>query len=109
MMYPYNGLIQSENFLTCIFLVANGAVLWPPRSPDIKPLEFFLWVHIKDSVYKTLVACLDKMKLRIVATEIVTLQRLRTLETEECSDIFYATTSTRVEVVQHSAVVTLRA
>ena len=24
----------------------NGPILWPPRSPDLSPLDFFLWgVH----------------------------------------------------------------
>jgi hypothetical protein len=24
---------------------------WPPRSPDITPLDFFLWGHIKALIY----------------------------------------------------------
>ena len=26
---------------------------WPPRSPDLTPLDFFLWGYIKGQVYKT--------------------------------------------------------
>jgi hypothetical protein len=36
-------------------------------SPDITPLDFFLWGYIKDIVYKTPVTSLDELKLRIVA------------------------------------------
>jgi hypothetical protein len=25
---------------------------WPPRSPDLTPLDFFLWGHIKARVYR---------------------------------------------------------
>jgi len=26
---------------------------WPARSPDLNPLDFFLWGHISSSIYKT--------------------------------------------------------
>ena len=29
----------------------HGPILWPPRSPDITPLDFFLWGYAKDIVY----------------------------------------------------------
>ena len=29
----------------------GGPVLWPPRSPDLNPLDFFLWGYVKDAVY----------------------------------------------------------
>jgi hypothetical protein len=25
--------------------------LWPPRSPDLRPPDFFLWGHLKDTMY----------------------------------------------------------
>ena len=31
----------------------NHAVEWPPRSPDLTPLDFFLWGYIKSEVYTT--------------------------------------------------------
>lgn len=31
----------------------KGPLLWPPRSPDLTPLDFFLWGRIKDVVYQT--------------------------------------------------------
>jgi hypothetical protein len=45
----------------------DGPIPWPPRSPDITPLHFFLWGHVKDIVYKTPVTSLCELKLRIVA------------------------------------------
>ncbi|GBL90306.1 hypothetical protein AVEN_130398-1 [Araneus ventricosus] len=31
----------------------GGFVEWPLRSPDLTPLDFFLWGHIKGTVYTT--------------------------------------------------------
>jgi hypothetical protein len=30
----------------------GGPISWPSRSPDISPLDFFLWGYVKDIVYK---------------------------------------------------------
>lgn len=34
------------------WLGTNGPVKWPPRSPDLSPLDFFLWGYVKDRLYK---------------------------------------------------------
>ena len=34
----------------------GGPVQWPARSPDLNPLDFYLWGHMKPLVYETLVA-----------------------------------------------------
>lgn len=28
-------------------------IKWPPRSPDLTPLDFFLWGYMKSLVYET--------------------------------------------------------
>lgn len=43
----------------------RGAIEWPPRSPDLSPLDFFLWGHIKSVVYKTPPATLEELRRRI--------------------------------------------
>jgi hypothetical protein len=30
----------------------ENAISWPARCPDLTPCDFFLWVVIKDNVYK---------------------------------------------------------
>jgi len=30
----------------------SGPVLWPARSPDITPLDFYLWGHVKNEIYE---------------------------------------------------------
>ena len=29
----------------------GGPIAWPARSPDLNPLDFFLWGHMKSIVY----------------------------------------------------------
>ncbi|KAG8235951.1 hypothetical protein J437_LFUL016273 [Ladona fulva] len=29
----------------------KGPIEWPPRSPDLMPMDFFLWGYEKDNVY----------------------------------------------------------
>ena len=37
----------------------------PPRSPDLMPLDFFLWGYLKAKVYTTPPANLDEIRRRI--------------------------------------------
>lgn len=43
----------------------RGPVTWPARSPDLTPLDFFLWGHIKEIVYKEILTTRDDMRNRI--------------------------------------------
>lgn len=51
----HNANIVSE-YLTEQFgerIIKNqGPILWPARSPDLTPLDFFLWGYLKNEVYK---------------------------------------------------------
>jgi hypothetical protein len=29
----------------------RGPIIWPPRSPDLTPMDIFLWVHLVEQVY----------------------------------------------------------
>ncbi|GBN18092.1 hypothetical protein AVEN_121599-1 [Araneus ventricosus] len=40
-------------------------VEWPPRSPDLTPLDFSLWGHIKGQVYATPPPTLQDLRRRI--------------------------------------------
>jgi hypothetical protein len=42
----------------------DGPMPWPPRSPDITPLDFFLWGYVKSSGFRTPVNGLDDLKTR---------------------------------------------
>ena len=56
----------------------GGAIRWPPRSPDLNPLDFFLWGHYKANVYgRTLPENQDDLADRIAqATATVTEEML---------------------------------
>jgi len=43
----------------------DGPTLWPPRSSDITPLDFFLWGYVKDKVFSTPVPGITNLKARI--------------------------------------------
>jgi len=43
----------------------DGPTAWPPRSPDITPLDFFSWRYVKDKVFSTPVPDITNLKARI--------------------------------------------
>ena len=66
---PHWGLIVRD-FLNETFpnrwIGRNGPTPWPPRSPDITPLDFFLWGYVKDRVYRTPVRDVETLQSRII-------------------------------------------
>ena len=44
----------------------NGPTPWPPRSPDITPLDFFLWGYVKDRVQRTPVRDVETLQSRVI-------------------------------------------
>jgi hypothetical protein len=50
---------------TYIKLGRDGSLAWPPQSPVITPLDFFLWGYVKDKVYATKVTGVEDLKTRI--------------------------------------------
>jgi transposase len=47
--------------------------LWPPRSPDLTPPDFFLWAFLKERVYKNAPRNLEQLRANITA-EILAIQ-----------------------------------
>ena len=43
----------------------RGTIEWPPRSPDMSPLDYFLWGYVKSKVYATKPANLAELERRI--------------------------------------------
>lgn len=46
----------------------SGPVSWPPRSPCLNPLDYFLWGHLKDLVYSTPVENIEDLRRRITSS-----------------------------------------
>ena len=45
----------------------GGSTPWPPRFPDLTPIDFFYWGYIQDIIYSTPVADLEDLHLKIIA------------------------------------------
>ncbi|KAJ4442484.1 hypothetical protein ANN_04070 [Periplaneta americana] len=45
----------------------GGPIAWRPRSPDLNPLDFYLWGHLKSLVYSSPVPDLESLRNRTVA------------------------------------------
>ena len=78
----------------------DGPIPWPPRFPDITPLDFFLRGYVKDIVYRTKVRDVGDLQQRLIEVlDTVTVDMLaRTwLEIEYRLDILRATGGARVE------------
>lgn len=62
----------------------DGPIPWPPRSPDLTPLDFYVWGRAKELVYATEVETRDDLVQRIEAAfmTIKAEMRLRTTTVE---------------------------
>ena len=49
------------------WLGRGGPVAWPPRSPDLTPLDYYLWGHMKTLVYEPKVESRAALRDRIFA------------------------------------------
>ncbi|GBN01928.1 hypothetical protein AVEN_113798-1 [Araneus ventricosus] len=65
---PHYGNIDRE-FLDATFsqrCIGRDAVMaWSPRSPDITPLDFYLWDYVKQHVYSERMNDINHLKQRI--------------------------------------------
>ncbi|KFM71496.1 hypothetical protein X975_02205, partial [Stegodyphus mimosarum] len=69
---PHSGTIVRSSLndhFTGKWIGRGGPVPWPTRSPVITPLGFFLWIFVKDNVYRRRVSNMDDLKA-IITTEI---------------------------------------
>ena len=79
----------------------DGPTPWPPRSPDITPLDFFLWRYVKHKVFSTPVPDIINLKARITdAFATITEDMLGNTwrEIYYRLDILHATKGARVEM-----------
>jgi len=79
----------------------GGPIPWPPRSPDISPLDFFLWGYIKNIVYIEKIRNIQHLQDRITsAIETVTRDMIQKTwqEIEFRLDVSRATNSAHIEM-----------
>lgn len=46
----------------------GGPIQWPPRSPDLNPIDFFLWGYFKELIYNREVTSLEELSRKIDTT-----------------------------------------
>lgn len=57
--------LELTNMFEDRWIGRNGPWRWPPRSPDLTPLDFYLWGYIKSKVYETPVSDRNELMNRI--------------------------------------------
>ena len=71
---PAHWGLRVRNFLNTNFperwIGRDGPTPWPPRSPDLTPLDFFLWGFVKTRLFRTPVHDIPGLRDRI--TEVFT-------------------------------------
>jgi len=78
-----------------------GPIPWPPRSPDLSSLDFFLWGYIKNIVYAEKIRNIQHLQDRITSpTETVTRDMIQKTwqEIEFRSDVSRATNGAHIEM-----------
>ena len=64
----------SATFTESVGIIINrwigrrGPITWPARSPDLNPLDFNLWRHLKTNAYDTPAATVEVLRNCIIAT-----------------------------------------
>ena len=101
MSYVYCNLSFLDATFQNRWIGRDGPTPWPPRSPDITPLDLFLWRYVKDKVFSTPVADITNLKERITdAFATITEDMLENTwrETDYRLDVLRATKGAHVEV-----------
>ena len=67
----------SHRHLNDRWIGRDGPMAWPPRSPDVTPMNFFLWDHIKALIYTSPVDSEEDFIARIVEAATYIFERTR--------------------------------
>lgn len=83
---PHYSIIV-RNYLNNIFpnrwIGRRGQIEWPARSPDLTPLDFFLWGYLKSKVYFNRPNTIDELKDRIrVEMRAISIDVIRNVKNE---------------------------
>lgn len=91
---PPHHALPVRQFLNRVFpnrwIGRRGYVEWPARSPDLTPLDFFLWGYIKNKVYITQPDTLQILRERInAACREITPDMLQNVRNEFTNRLYY--------------------
>lgn len=59
------AVLNRPNYFPGRWIGRGGPIPWPPRSPDLNPLDFFVWGHISALVYHRPVNNVVELRARI--------------------------------------------
>jgi len=65
-VYEMKQLLHVYNKFPNRWIGRGGAQNWPPRSPDLKPLDYHVWSYMKAMVYAHKVNTREELLLRIL-------------------------------------------
>lgn len=78
---PAHWRIAVRDYLDDVFpnswIGRDGPIPWPARSPDLTPLDFYIWGRAKDLVYTTEVASREDLAERIRMAFVVIKEEMR--------------------------------
>lgn len=82
--HPAHFSLRVRNFLNEHFfnrwIGRGGPQAWPPRSPDLTPLDYYLWGDMKRMVYATEVDTREQLRNRIIAASELIKNSPRTIQ-----------------------------
>jgi hypothetical protein len=58
----HGGFHKNKEFFDDHIISRNAEIPWPPRSCDLTPCGFFLWLYLKNCVFQTPVANLVNLQ-----------------------------------------------
>ena len=73
----------------------RGPFEWPARSPDLSPMDFFLWGVLKDMVYKEKPRTIPDIR-RVIADKIAT------IDMELCQKVCHSVAARLVSCIEHN-------
>lgn len=66
---PAHSSTEVRSYLNEVFgerwIGRGGTYVWPPRSPDLTPLDFYLWGKVKSDVYSSPVNTREELENRV--------------------------------------------
>ena len=66
---PTHFALDVREYLNNVFpnrcIGSGGPVQWPPRSPDLTPMDFFIWGEMKCLVYETPILTPEELVARV--------------------------------------------
>src|SRR5678815_1440410 len=69
---PAHFSLVARNYMNTVYprrwIGRGGTQPWPPRSPDLNSLDFFLRGHLKHLVYTTTVESPEELRARKIAS-----------------------------------------